>query len=119
MEQIVLNFDASGFESFEGTHECFSHQTRCVRDESGRPIKQAVQAMEMDFSPSQWSQKVNQSNNTSVNLNDADHFTELYGDTTWIHYAVWKHIVCANRGDEIEQLEKQLAAARARLKGAS
>lgn len=67
----------------------------------------------MDMSPSQWSQKLNEKNNTSVNLNDAERFTELFGDTRWITYLVWKHIIKAKRSkDELikmrEQIERQL-----------
>ena len=113
-EQITLNFDASEFEAFEGIHEFFSHGTKTVRDRNGRVIKQGVQAMEMDFSPSQWSQKVNQSNNTCVNLNDADDYTDRYDDVRWIHYAVWKHIIQKAREEDIEALERQLAEAKRR-----
>lgn len=114
MEQITLNFDASEFDGFEKIEEYFSHRTRAIRDEQGRAVKQAVQAMEMDYSPSQWSHKINRSNNTSVTLEDADRHTEIFGDVSWIYYAVHKHIIQRGNVDEIEELERRLAEAKAR-----
>lgn len=118
MKQITLNFDASEFDGFESIQEFFTNRTRTVRDPDGRVIKQAVQAMQMDYSPSQWSHKLNKSNNTSLTLDDADRHTEIFGDVSWIYYAINKHIIQRGDTDEIERLEQQLAAARAR-KGAA
>lgn len=117
MEQITLNFDASEFDAFEYADDYFAHTTRLLKDENGRPVKQAIQAMEMDYSPTQWSHKLNRSNNTAVTLRDADIHAEKYGGTEWICYLYWKHVVKpAREEDVIARLERELAAAK-RLKG--
>lgn len=109
MEQITLNFDASEFEAYEGAQEFFAHSSKMTRDEQGRVVKGGVQAMEMDYSPSQWSHKLNKSNNTSVTLDDADKHTEIYGNTEWIYFLVKKHIIDKKRNlDELIQLRDQL-----------
>jgi hypothetical protein len=113
-EQITLNFDANGFEAFDTIHEFFTYQSKGLRDGSGQPIKQCVQAMVLDYSPSQWNQKLQQTNNTAVSLNDADKYTEQYGDVSWIYFAVFKHIIQRGSIQEIEELERRLAEARAR-----
>lgn len=100
MEQITINFDASEFEGYESLQEFFAHMTCTVKDEQGRVIKQGVQAMEMDYSPSQWSQKRTESNNTALSLKDADKHTEIYGDVRWIYYAIQKHIIKKKRPRE-------------------
>lgn len=113
MEQITLNFDADGYDAFEYADEFFAHATRSLRDEQGRTVKQAVQAMEMDYSPSQWSQKLNRSNNTAVSLRDADIHTEKFGNTDWICFLYYKHVVKPLRGESlVERLERELAAAK-------
>lgn len=114
-EQVTINFDASGYESFERCQQFFSHQTHRLRDAQGRVVKQAVQAMEMDMSPSQWSQKTNESNNTTVTLNDAEVYTEKFGDTEWINWLFWRHVVNKkNKKEELlrmkEEIEKKLSA---------
>lgn len=111
-EQIKLDFDSSGFEAFKSTQHFFAHASLTIRDNDGRVITREVQAMEMDRAPSHWNHKCNETNNTSVNLNDADAYTELYGDTRWIHFAVWKHIIQAEKEVDIERLERELAEAR-------
>lgn len=100
MEQITLNFDASEFDGYEGIHEFFSHSIKCTRDKDGKTVKQCVQAMEMDYSPSQWSHKTNKSNNTSVTLDDADKHTEIYGNVDWIYFALHKHVIKKKRNRE-------------------
>lgn len=109
MEQITLNFDAREFDGFESIREYFSYRTRVTKDETGKVIKQAVQAMEMDYSPSQWSQKVNESNNTTITLNDADRFTETFGDVSWIYFAIQKHIINKKRNrDDLLRLKAEI-----------
>lgn len=117
MEQIVLNFDATGFDAFDSIHEFFTYHSLGLKDDNKRPIKQCVQAMEMDYSPSQWNQKLHQNNNTSVSLNDADAYSEKFGDVGWIYFAVHKHIIQRGSLTEIEELESRLAAAKAKHKG--
>lgn len=114
MEQITLNFDASEFEGFESLQEFFSYATRSVRDPDGRVVKQCVQAMQMDYSPSQWSQKINRLNNTAVSLDDADRHSELFGDVRWVYFAIQKHIINKkrNRDDLLRlraEIDRQLA----------
>lgn len=117
MEQITLNFDASEFDAFEYADEFFAHTTRTLKDDQGRTIKQAVQAMEMDYSPSQWSQKLNRSNNTAVTLRDADIHAEKFGGTDWICFLYYKHVIKPTREEDvIARLERELAVAK-RLKG--
>ena len=116
MQQIILNFDASEFDAFERTQEFFSHATRTLKDEQGRTVKQCVQAMEVDLAPTQWNQKLNETNNTSVTLNDADKYTEFSGDSRWIEFAYWKHVIKKkkNRTQLLklkEQIERELEAA--------
>lgn len=111
MEQIILNFDASEFDGFDRTQEYFAFRTRTIRDEGGRPVKQCVQAMELDFSPSQWSQKLCESNNTTITLNDADKHTEIFGEVGWIHFLVQKHIINKKQNREaLLKLRKEIDA---------
>jgi hypothetical protein len=108
-QQIVLNFDATGFEGFESTQQFFAYGVRTLKDEEGRPVKQHYQAAELDYSPSQWSQKCNELNGTSVTLNDADRWTEVFGDVRWIYQLVYKHIIAKDRGiEELEMLRDQI-----------
>lgn len=116
MKQITLNFDASEFDGFESAQEFFAHCSRLIRDEDSRVIKQAVQAMEMDYSPSQWSHKLNKSNNTSLTLDDVERHTEIFGDVNWIYFLIQKHIIKPKRNrDQLlklrEEIERQLAEA--------
>lgn len=114
MEQITLNFDATSYDAFEYADEFFAHAARNVKDEEGRVIKQALQAMDMDYSPSQWSQKINRSNNTAVTLRDADIHTEIFGNTEWISFLYYKHVIKPRRGeDRIAMLERELSALKA------
>lgn len=110
-EQITLNFDASEFDGYEKSQEFFKHAAMTTRDSKGEVIKQCVQAMEMDYSPSQWSQKLNKSNNTSVTLDDADKHTDLYGNVSWIYYLIHKHIIKKKRPRaELLRLKAELDA---------
>jgi len=109
MEQITLNFDASEFEAFNSVQEFYAHRTFSIRDDQGRVVKQGVQAMEMDYSPSQWSHKINKANNTSLTLEDADRHTDLYGDVAWIYYLIQKHIIKKKRNrDELLLLRAEI-----------
>lgn len=116
MEQITLNYDASEFDGFESTQEFFAHSTFGIKDGDRRNVKQCVQAMEMDMSPSQWAHKRNQSNNTAITLNDIDRHTEIFGDVRWIYFAIQKHIIKSGKSKEEllklkAEIEKQLEAA--------
>ena len=113
MEQIVINFDSSEFDAFDSTQEFFCHSAMTLRDQTDRAVKQCVQAMELDYSPSQWNQKLHKTNNTAVTLDDADKYTENYGDVRGLYFAIHKHIMRSGV-DEIEELERQLAAAKQR-----
>lgn len=93
MEQITLNFDASEFDGYNTTQEYFAHASRILRDDAGRIVQGQVQAMQMDYSPSHWSQKINKLNNASITLDDADRHTEIYGDVSWIYYLIHRHII--------------------------
>lgn len=109
MEQITLNFDASEFDGFDSLQEFYAHRTRRIKDRAGSVVKQCVQAMEMDYSPSQWSQKLNKSNNTALTLDDIDRHTELYGDVTWIYYAIHRHIIRGQKSrEELLQLRAEI-----------
>lgn len=109
MEQITLNFDASEFDGFESLQEFFAHSTFSVKDHDGKSIKQCVQAMEMDMSPSQWAHKRNESNNTAITLNDIELHTEKFGDVRWIYYAITKHIIKSGKNKaELLRLKKEI-----------
>lgn len=111
VQQIVLNFDATGFEGFETCREYFAHCTRTLKDEKGMPVKQHYQAADMEMSPAQWSQKLNESNNTTVTINDAEEYTDRFNDVRWINFLVHKHIIEKQRGvDEMVKLRDQLNA---------
>lgn len=109
MEQIFLNFDATEFDAFESTQEYFAHRSRCLKDDRGNAIKGHYQAAMMDYAPSQWSSKLNEGNNTCITLNDADKHTELFGDTSWIDYLYWKHVLKKKRNrDQLLELKRQI-----------
>jgi len=111
MEQIILNFDTSEFDAFDSVQEYFAHSTMLLKDKNGRIVKQCVQAMEMDMSPSQFNQKLHESNNTSLTLRDAERHTEHYGDVGWIHFLIYKHILKKKRNrDELLRLRAQIDA---------
>ncbi len=111
MEQITLNFDASEFDAFESVQEYFAHRTRLIKDDTGRAIKLGVQAMEMDMSPSQYSHKLNESNNTMLTLRDAEKHTEIFGDIGWVHFLIFKHILKKKRNrEELLKLKAEIDA---------
>lgn len=115
MEQIVLNFDATGFEGYESCREYFVHSTHTVKDDQGRRVFQKTIAMEMDYSPSHWSQKLGEAGDSRITLNDAEQYSEKFGDVRWIHYLVYKHIVKKKKNREQllrlkEEIERELAA---------
>lgn len=113
MEQITFNFDAREYDAFEYADEFFAHTVRSIKDEQGRIVKQAAQAMEMDYSPTQWSQKLNRSNNTAISLRDADVHTEIFGNIDWISFLYYKHVIKPQRGEDlVARLERELAAAK-------
>lgn len=115
-QQLLIDYEASEFEGFERTQEFFAYMSRTLRNEKGVIVAQKYQAADMEMSPAQFSQKLNESNNTSITLNDADRHTEIFGDTRWIEYAFWKHVVKRkkNRQKLLElkaQIERELEAA--------
>lgn len=114
MEQITLQFDASEFESYDTTHEFFQHVTLTTRDEYKRLVKRHAQACALDYAPSQWNHKCNQTNNTSVNLNDLDNFIDEYGDVRIIQYLLWRHVIDHGMDSEIAEMERVLAEAKRR-----
>jgi hypothetical protein len=111
VKQIVLNFDATGFEGFETCREYFAFGASTLRDEAGLALKKHYQAADMDLAPQQWGNKLNESNNTTITLNDAERYTEKFGDTRWINFLVWKHIVSPKRNiDDLKRLRDELDA---------
>lgn len=109
MEQITLNFDSTGFEGFTDLHEFLSFCTLTLKDDKGRVIHKNVQAMELDKSPSQWSQKVCQGNNTCINLNDLHQYTTKFKDTRWIDFAYWKYRIQENADlDDLKRMRDEL-----------
>lgn len=116
VKQIVLNFDATGFEGYESCRAYFWYCSSTLKEEStGLHLKKHYQAADMDMSPQQWGNKLNDTNNTTITLHDAELYTEKFGDTRWINYLVWKHIVNSGRdiGDLMrmrDELDKQIEA---------
>tara|TARA_Y100000310_G_scaffold301563_1_gene338144 strand:- start:625 stop:978 length:354 start_codon:yes stop_codon:yes gene_type:complete len=109
MEQIVLNFDASEFDGFGSCREYLQHATFNLRDSEGGKILQKVIAAELDYSPSQWSQKASESGDARITLNDAELYTEKFGDVSWIHYLVYQHIIKTGRNrDALLKLRAQI-----------
>lgn len=113
MEQIVLNFDASEFEGYETCREYLAHCTHNLRDQQGRGIYQKTIAMELDYSPSQWSQKLSESGDARITLNDAEAYADQFGDVSWVHYLVYKHIIKKGRNRDAlirmrEEIDRQL-----------
>ena len=113
MEQIVLNFDASEFDGYETCREFLSYSTYNLKDREGRTVLQKAIAAELDYSPSQWSQKRSQSGDARITLDDAETYAEKFGDVSWIHYLVYRHIIKKGRNREAllrlrEQIDKQL-----------
>lgn len=100
MEQITLNFNADKFEGYATCREYLQHCTHILKDEKGRPIRQKEIAMELDYSPSQWSQKISQSGDARTTLDDAEDYTDSFNDADWIYYLVHKHIIKKKRNRE-------------------
>jgi hypothetical protein len=89
MNQMIINFDATGFEGFETANEYFSFCSKTAKDSEGRHLKQHYQAAEMDMSPSQWSQKLNRLNGTGIMLDEAFTYSHKTNDWRWLDYANW------------------------------
>jgi hypothetical protein len=114
MEQITLNFDASEFDGYQTCREYLQTCTHKLKDEQGRAVYQKTIAMELDYSPSQWSQKISQSGDARTTLDDAEKYTEHFGDVGWINYLVYKHIIKKNRNRDAllklrADIDRQLA----------
>lgn len=115
MEQIVLNFDASEFDGYESCREYLQYCTHSLKDKSGNRVLQKAIAADLDYSPSQWSQKISESGDARVTLNDAEAYAEKFGDVSWIHYLVYRHIIRKGRNRDAllklrEQIDQQLNA---------
>lgn len=115
MEQIVLNFDASEFDGYETCREYLQHCSHVVKDDCGNQVFQKQIAMELDYSPSQWSQKISESGDARITLNDAEKYSDKFGDVQWIHYLVYKHIIKKGRDRDAliklrADIDRQLAA---------
>jgi hypothetical protein len=89
MNQMIINFDATGFEGFDSPNDYFAYCSKTARDSEGRPLKQHYQAADMDMSPPQWNQKLNKSNNTAVMLDEAFLYSQKFGDWRWLDYGNW------------------------------
>lgn len=116
MEQIVLNFDASEFDGYETCREFFQRCAHTLKDSQGRQVFQKVIAAELDYSPSQWSQKLGEAGDARVTLNDAELYSEKFGDVEWINYLVYKHIIKKGRNRDAllklrEDIDRQLREA--------
>lgn len=119
MEQIVLNFDASEFDGYESCREYLNRCTHNLRNSKGEPVFQKAIAADLDYSPSQWSQKISESGDARVTLNDAEKYAEVFGDVKWIYYLVYKHIIKKGRNTEAllrlrDDIDRQLADANVR-----
>lgn len=111
VKQIVLNFDSTGFEGFTSCRNYLSFCSQTLKGDNGGVLKQHYQAADMGLSPPLWSNKLNESNNKTVTLNDAERYTEKFGDTRWINFLVWKHIVSPKRNiDDLKRLRDELDA---------
>jgi len=111
MEQITLNFDSSEFDGYETAREYLAHCTHLLKDGFGRSVRQKAIAADLDYSPSQWSQKINQSGDARVTLDDVEDYTENFNDVGWIYYLVHKHIIKKHRNrEELLKLKAQLDA---------
>ena len=117
MEQIVLNFDASKFDGYETCREYLQHCTHGLIDDKGRSVLQKAIAAELDYSPSQWSQKISESGDARVTLTDAELYSDKFGDVDWINYLVYKHII--KKGRNREALLKLRADIDRQLQGAA
>lgn len=114
MEQITLNFDASEFDGYETCREYLSRCSHNLKDDQGRSVYQKTIAMELDYSPSQWSQKISETGDARITLNDAERYAEKFSDVSWIHYLVYKHIIKKGRNRETllklrADIDRQLA----------
>lgn len=117
MEQIVLNFDASEFDGYQTAREYLQRCTHVLKDEHGRAVYQKTIAMELDYSPSQWSQKISQAGDARTTIDDGEQYTERFGDVGWIYYLVYKHIIKKGRDRESllklrADIDRQLAEVR-------
>ena len=109
MNQLLINFDSTGFEGFETPNESFSFCSRTARDQEGKPLKQHYQAADMGMSPSQWSQKLNRTNGTGVMLDEAFEYSARTGDWRWLDFGNWKRSQLEDRNVDA------LVAERARI----
>lgn len=117
MEQITLNFDASEFDGYGSCREFLQYTTHTIKDDAGRRIFQKAIAMEMDYSPTHWSQKISESGDSRITLNDAETYTEKFNDVRWIYYLIHKHIIKKSRNREEllklkADIDRQLADSR-------
>jgi hypothetical protein len=118
MKQIALNYDASEFDGYESAAEYFAHRSKILKDETGRPVKQAYQAMELDHSPTNWSQKINKLDDKSVSLDMAVTHAKKFKEYGWVYYVIDTVILAQDESvQELEKLQAAIDAKIARLKG--
>lgn len=109
MQQITLNFDGSEFDGFESLREYL--QTRVIQICTERGIKQKAVAADMDLAPSCLTRKLAGAENDkrSLTVNDLEKYIETQRDTRPVLYLVHKFFGQIS-DDDIEELERQLAA---------
>ncbi len=108
MKQIALNYDASEFDGYESAADYFAHRSKILKDETGRHIKQPFQAMELDHSPTNWSQKLNKLDGKSVSLDMAALHAKKFKEYGWIYYVI-ENVILA-QDESTQELEKLRAA---------
>ncbi|MCH8506844.1 MAG: hypothetical protein LAT50_21395 [Ectothiorhodospiraceae bacterium] len=107
--QLALNFEPGRAESYATCREYVAARVH----QQGRPQK-AI-AAEMDYSPSDLSRKLAQNPDDSrrFTLDDLELYMKKTNDTDPILYLVEKYLA-PHAGDEVAELERKLAEARAR-----
>ncbi len=118
MKQIALNYDASDFDGYESASDYFAYRSRVLKDESGRHVKQPIQAMELDHSPTNWSQKINKLDGKSVSLDMAVIHAKKFREYGWIHYVIETVVLAQDESiQELEKLQSAIAEKLAKAKG--
>jgi hypothetical protein len=118
MSQICINFDASEFEGFATLRE---YMQECVIKHCAASKKlQKTIAADMDLAPSCLTRKLAgaDGDKRSLTVGDLERYVETQRDMKPILYLVDKYLA-EGTDDDIEELERQLAAkkaARARRK---
>ena len=107
MNQLSINFDVDITRAFAS---CRAYVENRVHHQA---IPQKAIAADMDYSPSQLSQKLAQGNNTSARftLDDLELFMQVTGDVEPVKYLVAKYLY----EQPAEELERQIAELQERL----